>query len=137
MSTSDSDYSIDWLTSDDDAGSLKRSSPKRAEGSPSPVTSSLNDSPMSCFCCGVTRRRTDHKDGGRCKVNADSAVTPLTPAPGPVCAFPSVYTQQTLSTPWPNRKRTRSAGPCEEPQASSEDEFFSQKVRSLLPRNSS
>ncbi|XP_022604528.1 uncharacterized protein LOC111224333 isoform X3 [Seriola dumerili] len=83
MSTSDSDYSIDWLASDeDDYDSPKRLSPQCAEELPVPPSSLLSssslsssssttsskESPTSCFQSGVTQRRRSHccdfKDGG-------------------------------------------------------------------------
>uniref|UniRef100_UPI0037E99B17 uncharacterized protein n=1 Tax=Semicossyphus pulcher TaxID=241346 RepID=UPI0037E99B17 len=72
MSTSDSDYSIDWLASDeDDYDSPNRSSPQQAEEPPvPPSSSSLRESPTSCFHCRATqrrrrmRRRSGCTDGG-------------------------------------------------------------------------
>lgn len=131
MSTSDSDYSIDWLASDDDdSRSPKRSSP--------PLTSS---SPLaSCFHRGATQSRTrtdpcDCTDGGRWGGDADSAAALQTPAVSPVQGFTSVYTRQTLSVEskhHSSRKRARSAGldgNGGKSQADSENEFFLLKVR--------
>lgn len=147
MSTSDSDYSIDWLASDDDdSSSPTRLSPQLTEEllvPPSPSTSSFRECPTSCFHCGATRRRRrsgrcDYKDGGRCGVDADSAAALQTPAVSPFQGFTSVYTQQTLSVEskcHSTRKRAHSAGldgVCGKPRADSENELFLQKVRGLL-----
>lgn len=152
MSTSDSDYSIDWLASDeDDYDDPKRLSPEQAEEPPAPPASSspssssspassLRESPAGCFHCEATRRRrrrsdrSDCRDGGRCGVDADSPGALQTPAVSPVQGFTSVYTQQTLpveSQRLSGRKRAHGGGLdelCEKPQHT-ENELFSQKVR--------
>ncbi|XP_073320130.1 uncharacterized protein [Pagrus major] len=150
MSTSDSDYSIDWLASDeDDYDSPKTLSPGRAEeplAPPSPSSSSppLRRSPPSCFHCAATRRRRrrwrrrsgsccDCKDGASC----DSPASLQTPAVSPVQGFTSVYTQQTLpvaSEHQSSRKRAHSAGLdglCEKPPAGTENDLFTQKCTEL------
>lgn len=145
MSTSDSDCSIDWLASDeDDYDGLKTLSPQQAEeppeppSSPSSSTSSVRESPTSCFHCGATQRRKRRSD--RREVDADSPSAPQTPAVSPVQGFTSVYTPQTLSGEsrhHSTRKRAYGAGPgvlCENPPADTENELFSQKVRSLCCR---
>ncbi|XP_039983691.1 circadian-associated transcriptional repressor-like isoform X2 [Xiphias gladius] len=161
MSTSDSDYSIDWLASDeDDYDSPKTLSPQHAEEPPVPPSSppsssssssppsSSQESPTSCFCSGATRRRRrrrrrrsssssssdcrDCKDGG-----ADSPAAPQTPAAGPVQGFTSVCTQQTPSVEsrHPSTgKRAHGAGSdglCEKLQADTENELFSHKCTEL------
>lgn len=92
MSTSDSDYSIDWLASDeDDYDSPKRLSPQHAASplvSLSSSTSSSREPPTSLFHSGDTQRRSD------CRGPAAALETP---AASPVQGFTSVCTQQTLS----------------------------------------
>ncbi len=150
MSTSDSDYSIDWLASDeDDYDSPKRLSPQDTEEPPVPPLSSsspsaLRESPTGCFHCGATRKRRrrsdccECKDGGHCGVDADCAAALQTPAVSPLHGFTSVYTQQMLSVQsqhHSSRKRAHSAGldgRCEKPPADTENELFSQKVRVAL-----
>lgn len=146
MSTSDSDYSIDWLASDEDDDSLKSSSPQQSEDLPVPPpsssslslsTTSLRKSPTSSFRSGATQRSRsdccDCKDEG-----VDSPVTRQTPAFGPLQRFTSVCTQQTLSVEskyQSTRKRahsTRLHGLCEKPQPDTENELFSHKVRGLI-----
>ncbi|XP_045889225.1 circadian-associated transcriptional repressor-like isoform X2 [Micropterus dolomieu] len=147
MSTSDSDYSIDWLASDeDDFDSPKRLSPQLTEEPPvspsSSSSSSLRESPSSCFHREATRRRSrsdccDCKDGGRCGVDAGSAAALQAPAVSPVWGFTCVYTQQTLSVEsehQSSRKRAHCAasdGLCEKPRAHTENELFSQKCMEL------
>ncbi|KAI3377886.1 hypothetical protein L3Q82_008464 [Scortum barcoo] len=137
MSTSDSDYSIDWLASDeDDCYSPKRLSPQRTEeppippessSSPSSSSSSLRESPSNHLLSSATQRRRtsgccDCKDGGR-------SLAPLqTPAVSPLQGFTSVY------TPHPSSKRAHGAGVdglCEKPQADTENEKFSHKCTEL------
>ncbi|XP_039651784.1 circadian-associated transcriptional repressor-like isoform X2 [Perca fluviatilis] len=134
MSTSDSDYSIDWLASDeDDYDSPKRLSPQRAEEMPLPPssTSSLRESPKTCSHSQQRRRRDycDRKDEGRCGVAADS------PAVTPVQGFTSVCEQLSVeSTPPSTRKRAHSAGSdglCEKTQPDAGNELFSQKCVEL------
>ncbi|KAM6950355.1 uncharacterized protein PEZ65_023407 [Lycodopsis pacificus] len=126
MSTSDSDYSIDWLASDeddDDDSSPKRLSPQRGEESPppSPSSSSSSSSPTSCFHSQRKKRRRsdcgDCKDGRR-GVDADSPVGPLqgfTPA------------SEQLSAEF----KHQSSGLCEKTPADSEHELFSRKCAGL------
>lgn len=138
MSTSDSDYSIDWLASDEDNyDGPKKFSPEHTEeplvpppSSPS-SSSSLRESPTSCFHCAATQRRRcdccDCKDGARCGVGADSPAALQSPAVSPLQGFTSVYTQQTPSVEsrlQTSRKRARDT----------ENELFSQKVRVELSR---
>ncbi|TDH17477.1 hypothetical protein EPR50_G00008730 [Perca flavescens] len=137
MSTSDSDYSIDWLASDeDDYDSPKRLSPQRAEEMPLPPssTSSLRESPKSCSHSQQRRRRRrrdycDRKDEVRCGVDADS------PAVTPVQGFTSVCEQLCVeSTHQSTRKRAHSAGSvglCEKTQPDAGNELFSQKCVEL------
>ncbi|XP_070687581.1 circadian-associated transcriptional repressor-like [Pempheris klunzingeri] len=151
MSTSDSDYSIDWLASDeDDDNSTKRLSPPHAEEPPilvpsssssssSTAAASLRESPTGLFLCGATqrRRRRSDCDRGRRGVDADSPAAPQTPALSPVQGFTSVYTQQTLPVePKHHSSRKRAHGArldelCEKPQADTENELFSHKCSEL------
>lgn len=131
MSTSDSDYSIDWLASDDDdaLGSLDGSDPWFTEEPwAPPSTSSLRGSPTSC-CCRATQRR--RRQGG---VTADSTqqISPTSPAQ----AFTSIYAQPLVEPrSRQSRKRAHSGGLdglCEKAAGHSEDQLLSQKVRSLF-----
>ncbi|XP_037648831.1 circadian-associated transcriptional repressor-like isoform X2 [Sebastes umbrosus] len=146
MSTSDSDYSIDWLASDeDDYDSPKTLSPQHAEESPVPPsssTSSLRESPTRCLHSGATqrrrRRRSDHcdcKDGGRCGVDADSPAALQTLTVSPVQGFTSISEQLSVeSKHHSTRKRAHSAGSdglCEKTQPDTENELFSQKCAEL------
>ncbi|XP_042266305.1 circadian-associated transcriptional repressor-like isoform X1 [Thunnus maccoyii] len=145
MSTSDSDYSIDWLASDeDDYDGPERLTPQHADAPPVPssssssTTTSLRESPSSCFRSGATqRRRSDCKDGGRCGDVADSPAPLETPAVSPVQGFTSVCKQQTLSVESKHhavRKRAHSAALdelCEKPQPDTENELFSHKCMEL------
>ncbi|XP_022604520.1 circadian-associated transcriptional repressor-like isoform X2 [Seriola dumerili] len=151
MSTSDSDYSIDWLASDeDDYDSPKRLSPQCAEELPVPPSSLLSssslsssssttsskESPTSCFQSGVTQRRRSHccdfKDGG-----VDSPTARKTLAVSPVQGFTSVCWQQKLSVEslhHSTRKRAHGAGSgglCEKPQPDTENELFWHKCTEL------
>ncbi|TKS70483.1 hypothetical protein D9C73_004552 [Collichthys lucidus] len=136
MSTSDSDYSIDWLASDeDDYDSPKRICPEPLVPPPSSSSSSSSSSgsPTSCFHCEATQRRRrrrcdccDCKDGGRCGVGALQS-----PALSPLQGFTSVYPQQELH---PSRKRPHGAASdalSENPRADTEDQLFSQKCSEL------
>lgn len=144
MSTSDSDYSIDWLASDeDDYDSPKRLSPQHAEEQPvPPLSSSLSsssstsfrESPSSCFHSGASQRRRsdccDCKDGG-----VESPATLQTPAVSPVQGFTSICTQQTVSVESRHhsaRKRAHGASLdelCGKPHPDTENELFLHKVR--------
>ncbi|XP_026233799.1 uncharacterized protein LOC113174224 isoform X2 [Anabas testudineus] len=143
MSTSDSDYSIDWLASDDEDGSPRRSSPQHPGELPAPPspslsssTTSLRKSPTSSFGSGTTKRRRsdccDCTDEG-----VDSPVALQTPAVSPLQGFTSVCTQQTLSVEskyQSTRKRARSTGLdglCEKLQPDTENELFSHKCMEL------
>lgn len=142
MSTSDSDYSIDWLASDeDDYDSPKRLSPQHAEEPPVPPssTSSLRESPTSCFLSTQRRRRSDYcdcTDGGCCGVAADSPDALQTPTVSPVQGFTSVCEQLSVeSKHHSTRKRAHSTGLdglCEKTQPHTENELFSHKVRYFL-----
>lgn len=144
MSTSDSDYSIDWLASDEDDYDVPETFGPQHAGEPPPPpssssTSSSRESPMSLFLSGATQRRKrrrsdccDCKDGGRCGVEADSPAAPQTPAVSPLQGFTSVYTQSKHHS---TRKGARGAGLdglCEKPRPDTEDELFSHKVRGFL-----
>ncbi|KAM9861109.1 uncharacterized protein ACBR49_003505 [Aulostomus maculatus] len=108
MSTSDSDYSIDWLASDeDDYDSPKRLSPPHAGAPPAPLTSvssttSLRESPSNRLHPGAPqrrrrRRRSDCgncKEGGCCGGNADFDASLQTPAVSPLQGFTSTCRQQ-------------------------------------------
>ncbi|GAA6222954.1 circadian-associated transcriptional repressor-like [Lates japonicus] len=147
MSTSDSDYSIDWLASDeDDYDSPKRLSPQHAEEQPVPPLSSsssssssstsFRESPTSCFHSGASQRRRsdccDCKDGG-----VESPATLETPAVSPVQGFTSICTQQTVSVESRHhsaRKRAHGAGLdelCGKPQPDTENELFLHKCTEL------
>ncbi|XP_030270920.1 uncharacterized protein LOC115580560 isoform X2 [Sparus aurata] len=152
MSTSDSDYSIDWLASDeDDYDGPKTFSPERAEEPPAPPSPSSSSPlrrsppPSSLHCAATHRRRRwwwrrrrsgcccGCKDGAGC----DSPASLQNPAVSPVQGFTSVYTPQTLpvaSEHQSSRKRAHGAGPdglCGKPPAGTEDELFSQKCAEL------
>lgn len=142
MSTSDSDYSIDWLASDeDDSDSPNRTSPQHTEALPVPPPSSsatsLRKSPTSSFCSGASQRwRSDYCDCD--DEGADSPATLQAPAFGPVQGFTSVCTQQTLCVqpkPQSTRKRSHNAGwdgLSEKPQPHAGKELFLHKVRGFL-----
>ncbi|XP_041644227.1 circadian-associated transcriptional repressor-like [Cheilinus undulatus] len=151
MSTSDSDYSIDWLASDeDDYDSSKRLSPLHAAelsvapsssllpsvspSSPSSSSSSspsfLRESPNSCSHCGAARRRrwrrSDCRDEG-----SDSESAPVSLVHGfmSVCGQVSVGAELRL-----NRKRVHSVGEdglCETTEADTENELFLLKCSEL------
>ncbi|XP_051234417.1 circadian-associated transcriptional repressor-like [Dicentrarchus labrax] len=129
MSTSDSDYSIDWLASDeDDYESPRRLSPQHTEEPPPPpssssTSSSLRESPTSCFHCGAAQRR--RRARGDCKDGADPPAGLQAPSGSPVQGFTSVYTQHRSA-----RKRAHS-GLCEKPQAETENELFFHKCTEL------
>ncbi|KAK5874471.1 hypothetical protein PBY51_019413 [Eleginops maclovinus] len=144
MSTSDSDYSIDWLASDeDDYDSPTRLSPHQAEESPVPPssTSSTWKAPPSCMHCGATqqgRRRSgycDCKDGGSCGTHAETPTASQTPTLSPVQGLTSVCEQLSAgSNHHYTRKRVHSAhveGLCEKTQTDAENELFSQKCAEL------
>ncbi|KAK9542214.1 hypothetical protein VZT92_000094 [Zoarces viviparus] len=126
MSTSDSDYSIDWLASDedddDDDDSPKRSSPQRGEESPPPSPpSSSSSSPTSCFHSQRKKRRRsdcDCKDGGRRGVDAHSPV-------GPLQGFTPASEQLSAES------KHQASGLCEKTPADSEHELFSRKCAEL------
>lgn len=139
MSTSDSDYSIDWLASDeDDYDSPKRLSPQHVEESPvlspssssSSSASSLGESPTSCFVLSQRRRRRrsdccDCKDGGSCEVDPPAAVQTSTVSP--VQGFTSVCEQLSVeSKHHAARKRL-----CEHTQPDTEHELLSHKCAKL------
>ncbi|XP_054471461.1 uncharacterized protein LOC129104682 [Anoplopoma fimbria] len=142
MSTSDSDYSIDWLASDEDddydESSPKRLSPRSAEESPltppsSPPSSSspsLRESPTSCFHSQRRKRRRsccDSKDGGLRRVDADSPADPQASAVVPVQGFTSVSEQLSEeSKHHSDRKRL-----CGKTPPDTEHELFSQKCGEL------
>ncbi|XP_069572048.1 circadian-associated transcriptional repressor-like isoform X2 [Brachyistius frenatus] len=132
MSTSDSDYSIDWLASDEDdydgpttlipqlAEELPSSSPPSSSSSSSSLSSSgatatsCRESPTSCFHSGAQRkRRRSH-----CREEADS----------PVQGFTSVCEEAELRS-----SRKRPGGDASAARTDSEDELFSRK-RSELQR---
>ncbi|XP_067351539.1 uncharacterized protein [Channa argus] len=134
MSTSDSDYSIDWLASDeDDYDSPKTSSPQHTERplvppppSSSSSATSLRESPTNCICSGATLG----------KRNACKDVL-QTLAVSPVQGFTSICPQPTLSMESKHhsaRKRAYDAGLdvlSEKPKPDSENELFSQKCGEL------
>ncbi|XP_071345812.1 circadian-associated transcriptional repressor-like isoform X2 [Trachinotus anak] len=148
MSASDSDYSIDWLASDeDDCDSPKRLSPQKAgeqlippsslsSSSLSSSTTSSKESPASFFLSGAPQRRRSHccdcKDGG-----VDSPAALQTPAVSPVQGFTSVCSQHKPSVEAQHhatRKRTHGAGLdglCEQPQPDTENELFWHKCTEL------
>ena len=155
MSTSDSDYSIDWLASDeDDYDGPKTFSPERVEepaAPPSPPSPSSSSSalrppppPSSLHCAETHRRRRcwrrrrsggccccDCKDGAGC----DPPASLQNPAVSPVQGFTSICAPQTLpvaSERQAGRKRAHGAGPdgfCGKPPADTENDLFAQKVR--------
>ncbi|XP_034535013.1 circadian-associated transcriptional repressor-like, partial [Notolabrus celidotus] len=145
MSTSDSDYSIDWLASDEDdsdSDSSERLSPQQAEETPvapssssssflSSSSSSLRDSPSSCSHCGTMkrrrrRRRSDCQDEG-----PDSPGATLSPIRGFTSVCEQVILGAELRT---NRKRSHGAGEeglCEKPQTDTEHQLFLHKCSEL------
>ncbi|XP_036951864.1 uncharacterized protein LOC119018366 isoform X3 [Acanthopagrus latus] len=157
MSTSDSDYSIDWLASDeDDYDGPKTFSPERVEepaAPPSPPSPSSSSSalrppppPSSLHCAETHRRRRcwrrrrsggccccDCKDGAGC----DPPASLQNPAVSPVQGFTSICAQQTLpvaSERQAGRKRAHGAGPdgfCGKPPADTENDLFAQKCAEL------
>ncbi|XP_068189030.1 circadian-associated transcriptional repressor-like [Antennarius striatus] len=143
MSTSDSDYSIDWLASDeDDCNSPKRLSPQHVEdplapasssslSSSSSLESSLRESPTSCSHCGTPPRM---RRSCGCEADADSPAVLQTPTVGPVQGFDSRQTLSRESKLRSTRKRAHSAGwngLCGKPQADTENEVCSQKCLEL------
>lgn len=130
MSTSDSDYSIDWLASDeDDCDSPKRLSPELTEEPPSLSSSSSSsslaaaascrESPTSCFVSGA--QRSDCKDGGCC----DSAVT-LVQRCTSICLPQTLTVEAELQS---TRKRTHDDG--SDARTDTENTLFSHKCSEL------
>ncbi|XP_065808625.1 circadian-associated transcriptional repressor [Labrus bergylta] len=133
MSTSDSDYSIDWLASDeDDCDSSKSSSPQHAEEPPAaPSSSSSRESSSSCCHCGAEQRRKRRRRSDCRDLDSDSESASVSPVQGftSVCAQAPVGAELRLT-----RKRTRSSGEdglCATPQADTENERFFHKCSEL------
>ncbi|KAK5915881.1 hypothetical protein CesoFtcFv8_001432 [Champsocephalus esox] len=130
MSTSDSDYSIDWLASDeDDYDSPMRLSPQHAEESPVPPSSTSSTTPTSCIHSAAAPQ------GRRWSCCTGPPPALQTSTLSPVQGLTSVCEQ--LSEGSKNhytRKRVHSAhveGLCEETQTDTENEQFSQKCTEL------
>ncbi|XP_035011581.1 circadian-associated transcriptional repressor [Hippoglossus stenolepis] len=130
MSTSDSDYSIDWLASDEeDYDSSNGSSPRDGAELVSPSSSSSSSSSSGeprTSCCPAAAAHSDSSD---CRDGGSPSLSPLQ-------GFTSVSTQQTLpvESRGSNRKRTHGASLdelCEKPQEDTEDELFSLKCSQL------
>ncbi|KAG7481975.1 circadian-associated transcriptional repressor-like [Solea senegalensis] len=137
MSTSDSDYSIDWLASDEeDYESPKTLSPRCTveSSSSSSSSSSSRESPTSCVHSGANQRRMS-KSRNCADVRAQAVLQ--TPAFSLPQGSTSVCLQQTLpveSQHRSTRKRANSAGLdglCEKNQADTENELFSHKCLEL------
>ncbi|KAF7656414.1 hypothetical protein LDENG_00041720 [Lucifuga dentata] len=132
MSTSDSDYSIDWLASDEeDCESTKGLSPPTAEEQPPPSsTTSTKECPRNSICSGPTQ--SSHRD---CKDGDASPVAMETPPVTPVQGLTCVCKEKTLASDCHSaRKRARSPGLdrlCERPRPERENELFSQKCIEL------
>ncbi|KAM7014922.1 uncharacterized protein LKV04_012479 [Tautogolabrus adspersus] len=134
MSTSDSDYSIDWLASDeDDCDSSKSLSPQHAEEpSVAPSSSSSSrESPTSYSHCGAEQRRKRRRRSDCRDIGSDSESASVSPVQGftSVCAQAPVGAELRL-----NRKRTHSSGEdglCAKPQADTENELFFHKCSEL------
>ncbi|XP_034722415.1 circadian-associated transcriptional repressor-like isoform X2 [Etheostoma cragini] len=141
MSTSDSDYSIDWLASDEeDYDGPKGLSPPRAEESPWPPssTSSLRESPKSCSPSQQRRRRRRRRrrrDNCDCKGEGRRGVEAESPAATPVQGLTSVCEQLSVeSKHHSTRKRAHSAGSdglCEKTQPDTENQLILQKCVEL------
>ncbi|XP_071760563.2 uncharacterized protein LOC139915757 isoform X2 [Centroberyx gerrardi] len=152
MSTSDSDYSIDWLASDEeDYDSPNGLSPQHTEAQPPPSsTTSLRESPANRIRSAPTQRRDDGcdcKDGGHCGGGAADPRPPLDPPSAtPVQGFTYVGQQKPSWACWTSsegavtakhhqmRKRAHSPGLerlCEKPKPETEKELFSQKCVEL------
>ncbi|XP_029354626.1 circadian-associated transcriptional repressor-like [Echeneis naucrates] len=137
MSTSDSDYSIDLLASDEeDCDIPKRLGPLHVEEQPAPSSSLSTESPPSCFQSGPTWKKQSHccdcKNSG-----IDLPAAQQTPAVSPPQGFTSTCSQQKLSVQSQHhstRKRrhnTGLAGLCEQSQADTENELFWHKCMEL------
>ncbi|XP_053270105.1 circadian-associated transcriptional repressor [Pleuronectes platessa] len=120
MSTSDSDYSIDWLASDEEDYD-NRSSPQDGAEQVSPSSSSSSS--------GEPPAAAAHSDSSDCKDGGSPSLSPLQ-------GFTSVSPQQPLpvESRGSNRKRPHNAslnGLCEEPQEDTGEELFSLKCSQL------
>nr|XP_020441281.1 uncharacterized protein LOC109951246 isoform X2 [Monopterus albus] len=131
MWTLDSDYSVDWLASDEDnCGSPKRLSPRCVQKMPIPpppsTTTPLSESPTRCFCSGATQRWRKRSDCWDCKdedVGFPAALQ--TPAVSPLSVELKHHSR---------RKRTHGAGLDRipgQPQADAANELFLHKCMEL------
>lgn len=130
MSTSDSDYSIDWLASDeDDYDSPTRLSPQHAEESPVPPSSTSSTTPTSCIHSAAAPQ------GRRWSGCTGPPPASQTPTLSPVQGLTSVCEQLSEGSKHHyTRKRVHSAhveGLCEKTQTDTENELFSQKCTEL------
>lgn len=120
MSTSDSDYSIDWLASDEDSSDSdsERLNPRDAE-----ETHVAPSSSSSCSCCGAVQRRRRRSD---CQEEGpDSRADTLSPVQGLTSVGVELQT---------NRKRLHSTGEdglWDDPQPDTENELFLHKCLAL------
>ncbi|XP_069384080.1 circadian-associated transcriptional repressor-like isoform X1 [Paralichthys olivaceus] len=130
MSTSDSDYSIDWLASDEeDYDGSNRSSPQDGAELVSPSSSSSSSSSSREAPTSCRQAAAAHRDSSDCKDGGSPSLSALQ-------GFTSVSTQQTLpeESRGSNRKRTHHASLdelCEKPQEDTENELFSHKCSQL------
>lgn len=134
MSTSDSDYSIDWLASDEDdsdsdtdSDSAERLSPRDAEETHVAPSSTSSSSSVSCSHCGAVQRRRRRRSSDSRDEGPDSRADTLSPVQG----FTSVGAELRS-----NRKRLHSDGEgedglCEKPEADTENELFLHKCLEL------
>lgn len=133
MSTSDSDYSIDWLASDEDdsdsdadSDSAQRLNPQDSEETHvAPSSSSSPSSSVSCSHCGAVTRRRRRRSSDSQDEGPDSRADTLSPVQG----FTSVGAELRS-----NRKRLHSDGEnglCEKPEADTENELFLHKCLEL------
>ncbi|XP_076011642.1 uncharacterized protein LOC143004553 isoform X2 [Genypterus blacodes] len=136
MSTSDSDYSIDWLASDEeeDCESLTRLSPQPPL--PPSSTTSVTASPRNCSDPGPTRQTSDcgeRKDGCGCGSGTEGAGATEPSSAAALQGLTCVCKDKTAKR-HSARKRThspKSDGRREKPQPEVENELFSQKCAEL------
>ncbi|KAF3833084.1 hypothetical protein F7725_026749 [Dissostichus mawsoni] len=117
MSTSDSDYSIDWLASDeDDYDSPTRLSPQHAEESPVPPSSTSSTTPTSCIHSAAAPQ-------GRRWSGCMGLHPPRRPQPSVQGVKASLHPEEMHSA--------HVEGLCEKTQTDTENELFSQKCTEL------
>ncbi|CAJ1050114.1 circadian-associated transcriptional repressor-like isoform X4 [Xyrichtys novacula] len=142
MSSSDSDYSIDWLASDeDDYNSDPPEELSPGHRADTPVAPSSSSSPSlpeplsSCSSCAAAAQRKRRRRRRRRSDCQDEDPDSPTPTVSPVQGFTSVCKQAIVGAePDSNRKRSHSAsesGLCEKPQTETENELFFHKCSDL------